>query len=185
MKNETSNRQDHKEDDDEVVQQNLIRTFKIITKFQTSTEIEIRVYQGSKEFGNQLIPFLHELEHLYYHQNALYFSSPWCLNYLNICINKLNDGQYLSCADLQKNRKVHLKSFALSLRTFSFFLFRCWFLSFWSFQKPVSWANRLFIGRCFCRVCVVGASRVAVTVISICLRSREWWLLLASCPTPL
>jgi len=57
MKNETSNRQDHKEDDDEVVQQNLIRTFKIITKFQTSTEIEIRVYQGSKEFGNQLIPF--------------------------------------------------------------------------------------------------------------------------------
>jgi len=57
MKNETSNRQDHKEDDDEVVQQNLIRTFKRITKFQTSTEIEIRVYQGSKEFGNQLIPF--------------------------------------------------------------------------------------------------------------------------------
>ena len=41
MKNETSNRQDHKEDDDEVVQQNLIRTFKIITKFQTSTEIEM------------------------------------------------------------------------------------------------------------------------------------------------
>jgi hypothetical protein len=56
MKNETSNRQDHKEDVDEVVQQNLIRTFKTITKFQTSTEIEIRVYQGSKEFGNQLIP---------------------------------------------------------------------------------------------------------------------------------
>jgi hypothetical protein len=57
MKNETSNRQDHKEDVDEVVQQNLIRTFKTITKFQTSTEIEIRVYQGSKEFGNQLTPF--------------------------------------------------------------------------------------------------------------------------------
>jgi len=57
MKNEISNRQDHKEDVDEVVQQNLIRTFKRITKFQTSTEIEIRVCQGSKEFVNQMIPF--------------------------------------------------------------------------------------------------------------------------------
>ena len=57
MKNETSDRQGPKEDVDEVVQQNLIRTFKRISKFQTCTEIEIRVYQGSKGFGNQLIPF--------------------------------------------------------------------------------------------------------------------------------
>ena len=57
MKNETSDRQGPKEDVDEVVQQNLIRTFKRITKFQTRTEIDIRVYQGSKGFGNQLIPF--------------------------------------------------------------------------------------------------------------------------------
>ena len=57
MKNETSDRQGPKEDVGEVVQQNLIRTFKRITKFQTSTEIDIRVYQGSKGFGNQLIPF--------------------------------------------------------------------------------------------------------------------------------
>jgi len=34
---------DHKKDVDEVIQQNLIRTFKRITKFQTSTAIEIRV----------------------------------------------------------------------------------------------------------------------------------------------
>ena len=58
MKNETSDRQGPKEDVDEVVQQNLIRTFKRITKFQTSTEIDIRVYQGSKGFGNQLYHFI-------------------------------------------------------------------------------------------------------------------------------
>ena len=100
MKNETSNRQDHKEDDDEVVQQNLIRTFKIITKFQTSTEIEIRVNQGSKEFGNQLIPF---------HQ---------------------------ACDIIQTTSTIRICTLD------------CRFLSFWSFQKPVSWANGFFIGRC-------------------------------------
>jgi hypothetical protein len=35
----------------------LIRTFNRLTKFQTCTEIEIRIYQGAKEFGHQYIPF--------------------------------------------------------------------------------------------------------------------------------
>jgi hypothetical protein len=57
MKSETSDRQDPKEVVDEVEQQNLIRTFNRLTKFQTCTEIEIRIYQGAKEFGHQYIPF--------------------------------------------------------------------------------------------------------------------------------
>jgi len=52
MKSETSDRQDPKEDIDEVEQQNLIRTFNRLTKFQTCTEIAIRIYQGAKEFGH-------------------------------------------------------------------------------------------------------------------------------------
>ncbi len=31
--------------------------FKKLHKFRTKTEIKIRVYQGAKEFGNQIIPF--------------------------------------------------------------------------------------------------------------------------------
>jgi hypothetical protein len=50
MKSETSDRKDPKKDVEEVEQQNLIRTFKRLTKFQTCTEIEICIYQGAKEF---------------------------------------------------------------------------------------------------------------------------------------
>ena len=35
----------------------MITTLKRITKFETSTEIEIRAYQVAKEFGHQWIPF--------------------------------------------------------------------------------------------------------------------------------
>ena len=57
MKCETSDRKDPREDNDEEEQQNLISMFKRIHKFQTNTEIEIRVYQGAVSYGNQWIPF--------------------------------------------------------------------------------------------------------------------------------
>jgi hypothetical protein len=57
LKSETSDTKDPKKDVEEVEQQNLIRTFKRLTKFQTCTEIEICIYQGAKEFGHQCIPF--------------------------------------------------------------------------------------------------------------------------------
>ena len=56
MKKETSDRQDPKEDDDEEEQQNLISMYKRIHKFQTNTEIEIRLYQGAVSYGNPWIP---------------------------------------------------------------------------------------------------------------------------------
>jgi hypothetical protein len=57
MKCETSDRKDPREDNDEEEQQNLISMFKRIHKFQTNTEIEIRVYQGAVSYGNQWIPY--------------------------------------------------------------------------------------------------------------------------------
>ena len=62
MKTRTSERQDPNKDDNEAEQQNLVSIFNRIHKFQMNTEIEIRVYQGAKEFGHQWIPFHQALE---------------------------------------------------------------------------------------------------------------------------
>ena len=94
---------------------------------------------------NQFI-FLHELEHLYYHQNALYFSSPWCLNYLNIYINKLNDGQYVSCADLQKKERC-IKNL-LPWANFPFF-FAADFWVFGVFKNPSAGRTGFLLGDVF------------------------------------
>ena len=50
MKRKTSCCQYPNEDDNEAEEQNLVSMFNRIHKFQTNTEIEIRVYQGAKEF---------------------------------------------------------------------------------------------------------------------------------------
>ena len=62
MKRKTSCCQYPNEDDNEAEEQNLVSMFNRIHKFQTNTEIEIRVYQGAKEFGHQWIPFHQALE---------------------------------------------------------------------------------------------------------------------------
>jgi hypothetical protein len=62
MKTKTSERQDPDEDDNEAEQQNLVSISNRIHKFQMITEIEIRVYQGAKEFGHQWIPFHQALD---------------------------------------------------------------------------------------------------------------------------
>ena len=64
MKTRTSERQDPNEDDNEAEQQNLVSIFNRIHKFQMNTEIEIRVYQGAKEFGHQWIPFHTKHKHI-------------------------------------------------------------------------------------------------------------------------
>ena len=55
MISETSDRQDPKEDKNENEKENLITMFKRIHKFETNTEIEIRVYQGAVSYGHQWI----------------------------------------------------------------------------------------------------------------------------------
>ena len=57
MKSETSDRQDPKEDKNENEQENLITIFKRIHKFETNTEIGIRVYQGAVSYRHQWILF--------------------------------------------------------------------------------------------------------------------------------
>ena len=51
MSIEKSDSQDLTDQDNEAYLQNYTKLFKKLHKFKTSTEIEIRVYQGSKEFG--------------------------------------------------------------------------------------------------------------------------------------
>ena len=81
MKSETSDRQ---EDRNENEQENLITMFKRIQKFETNTEIEIRVYQGAISYGHQWIPF---------HQACNIISST-----SNIRIVSLN------CSEVNKNQ---------------------------------------------------------------------------------
>ena len=52
MISETSDRQDPKEDKNENEKENLITMFKRIHKFETNTEIEIRVYQGAVSYDH-------------------------------------------------------------------------------------------------------------------------------------
>ena len=57
MINEKSNSNNITGHDDEAYLRNYTCLFKKLHKFRTNTEIKIRVYQGAKEFGNQIIPF--------------------------------------------------------------------------------------------------------------------------------
>ena len=57
MSSDKSDSQDLTDQDNETYLQNYSSLFKELHKFKTSTEIELRVYQYSKEFGNQFIPF--------------------------------------------------------------------------------------------------------------------------------
>ena len=84
MISETSDRQDPKEDKNENEKENLITMFKRIHKFETNTEIEIRVYQGAVSYGHQWIPF---------HQACNIISST-----SNIRIVSLN------CSEVNKNQ---------------------------------------------------------------------------------
>ena len=43
--------------DYETYLQSCASQFKKLHKFKTNSTVEIRVYQGGKEFGNQLLPF--------------------------------------------------------------------------------------------------------------------------------
>jgi hypothetical protein len=52
MISETSDRQDLKEDKNENEKETLIAMFKRIHKFETNTEIEIRVYQGAVSYDH-------------------------------------------------------------------------------------------------------------------------------------
>ena len=57
MINEKSNSNNITGHDDEAYLRNYTCLFKKLHKFRTNTEIKIHVYQGAKEFGNQIIPF--------------------------------------------------------------------------------------------------------------------------------
>ncbi len=57
MINEKSNSNNITGHDDEAYLRNYTCLFKKLHKFKTNTEIKIHVYQGAKEFGNQIIPF--------------------------------------------------------------------------------------------------------------------------------
>jgi len=88
MKCETSDRKDPREDNDEEEQQNLISMFKRIHKFQTNTEIEIRVYQGAVSYGNQWIPF---------HQALSTIRSTSTIRIVSLDCRDVNDNKLSEC----------------------------------------------------------------------------------------
>ena len=88
MSIEKSDSQDLTDHDNEAYLQNYTKLFKKLHKFKTSTEIEIRVYQGSKEFGNQLIPF---------HQVCMI-----------ICSESTFNVTFLNCSDVNKHHLTEI-----------------------------------------------------------------------------
>lgn len=89
MSSEKPNTQSLTEHDNEAYLQNCTSIFKKSHKFMTNTEIEIRVYQGAKEFGHQLIPFTQALKTIY------------STSVFNIV--------YLTCSDINKHQMTEME----------------------------------------------------------------------------
>jgi hypothetical protein len=103
MINEKSNSNNITGHDDEAYLRNYTCLFKKLHKFRTNTEIKIRVYQGAKEFGNQIIPF---------HQACKIISSTASFKIVHLTTSDVENENF----SIQVNNKFSLTSlFAIFL----------------------------------------------------------------------